>query len=321
VHRTRALLTIVVLVAAVASAACSTTAGDGSGTGGTPVPAATTPAAEHLGVAYATASPTQVLDLWVPEATGPVPLVIYVHGGAWQAGDRTEVATKRAALLDAGFAVASVDYRLSGEATWPAQIQDVKAAVRHLRADADAYGLDPDRFAAWGSSAGGHLVAVLGATGGRTTDLDDLSLGEPDTSSAVQAVVAWYPPVDLDRMQSMADAGTPCDPRFDHSSASSPESRLLGDLVGSIPEQVDSADPTWWLTTAEPGSVPPFSIAHGDADCIVPVEQSQLLADALTDAGVPVALTIEPGWIHVDARFDAELRAPTIAWLREVLGS
>ena len=69
------------------------------------------------------------------------------------------------------------------------------------------------------------------------------------------------------------------------------------------------------------GSVPPFSIAHGDADCIVPVEQSQLLADALTDAGVPVALTIEPGWIHVDARFDAELMAPTIAWLREVLGA
>jgi acetyl esterase/lipase len=313
VPRSRALLAIVVLATVLGWTACSSTGGDGSG------PAATTPSAEHLGVAYAAASPTQVLDLWVPAAAGPVPLVIYVHGGAWQAGDRTEVRTKRAALLDAGFAVASVDYRLSGEATWPAQIQDVKAAVRHLRANAAGYGLDPDRFATWGSSAGGHLVAVLGTTGGRTTGLDDLTLGNPDTSSAVQAVVAWYPPVDLDRMQSMEDEGVPCDPRFDHSSASSPESRLLGDLVGTIPEQVDSADPTWWLASAAPGAVPPFSIAHGDADCVVPVGQSQLLADALVAAQVPVELTIEPGWVHVDPRFDARLLTPTVEWLTEVL--
>lgn len=313
-NRTRALLGIVVVVAALASAACTSATADGSGD----APAAT-PATEHLGVAYASGSRSQVLDLWVPAATGPVPLVVYVHGGAWQAGDRTEVRTKRAALLDAGFAVASVDYRLSGEATWPAQIQDVKAAVRHLRANAVGYGLDPDRFAAWGSSAGGHLVAVLGTTGGRTTELDDLPTGDAGTSSAVQAVVAWYPPVDLDRMQSMADEGVRCEPRFDHSSASSPESRLLGDLVGSITEQVDSADPTWWLASAPPGSVPPFSIAHGDADCVVPVAQAELLADSLAAAGVPVDLTIEPGWVHVDRRFDAQLMAPTIAWLRRVL--
>jgi acetyl esterase/lipase len=312
-HRTRALLVLVVLAAALASAACASTTADGSGA------SASAPATEHLGVAYASSSPTQLLDLWVPAGTGPAPLVVYVHGGAWQAGDRSEVASKRAALLDAGFAVASVDYRLSGEATYPAQIQDVKAAVRFLRANADAYGLDPDRFAAWGSSAGGHLVALLGTTGGRTTQLDDPALGNPGTSSAVQAVVAWYPPVDLDRMQSMADAGTPCDFRFDHSSADSPESRLLGDLVGSVPEKVDAADPTWWLATAEPGRVPPFSIAHGEADCIVPVEQSILLADALSAAGVPVELIVEPGWIHVDRRFDTELMAPTIAWLGEVL--
>ncbi len=312
--RSRALPVLVVLLAVLGWTACSS-----SGTNGSSA-AVPTGASEHLAVAYAPTSPAQVLDLWVPAATGPVPLVVYVHGGAWQSGDRTEVRTKRAALLDAGFAVASVDYRLSGEATWPAQIQDVKAAVRYLRANAATYGLDPDRFAAWGSSAGGHLVAVLGTTGGRTTELDDLSLGEPDTSSAVQAVVAWYPPVDLDRMQSMEDAGVPCDPRFDHSSASSPESRLLGDLVGSVPARVDSADPTWWLGSAASSAVPPFSIAHGDADCVVPVAQAQLLADSLTAAGVPVDLTIEPGWVHVDPRFDAQLMAPTIAWLGDVLG-
>lgn len=312
-HRTRALLANVVLVASMA-VACTSSASD--------VTDASRPAGvtEHLGVAYATSSPAQVLDLWVPDLDAPAPLVIYVHGGAWQAGDRSEVRTKRAALLEAGFAVASVDYRLSGEATHPAQIQDVKAAVRFLRAEAVGYGLDPHRFAAWGSSAGGHLVALLGTTGGRTTPLDDLGLGNPTISSEVQAVVAWYPPVDLDRMQSMADAGTPCEARFDHSSAGSPESRLLGDLVGAVPERVDTADPTWWLTTAGPGEVPPFSIAHGDADCIVPVEQSVLLADALTDAGVRVELTIEPGWVHVDPRFDAELLEPTIGWLDAVLG-
>lgn len=313
-QRPRALLAVVALLAVLGWTACSS-----SGPGSTA--AIPDGASEHLAVAYAAASPTQVLDLWVPAASGPVPLVVYVHGGAWQAGDRTEVRSKRAALLEAGFAVASVDYRLSGEAQWPAQIQDVKAAVRYLRANAGAYGLDPGRIAAWGSSAGGHLAAVLGTTGGRTTELDDLSLGEPDTSSAVQAVVAWYPPVDLDRMQSMEDEGVPCDPRFDHSSASSPESRLLGDLVGSVPARVDSADPTWWLGSAAPGAVPPFSIAHGDADCVVPVAQSQLLADELVAAGVPVEVTIEPGWVHVDPRFDARLMAPTVDWLREVLGT
>src|SRR5262249_38247477 len=131
------------------------------------------------------------LDLYVPKSDTPLPLVIWVHGGGWQDGNNPAMQ-----LLKSGYAVASINYRLSQHAVFPAQIEDCKAAVRLLRANAKKYNLNPDAFGAWGASAGGHLVALLG-TSGEVKELEGEVGESKDTSSRVQAVVDFYGPTDL----------------------------------------------------------------------------------------------------------------------------
>lgn len=282
--------------------------------GGTAAPAATA-----ANVPYASTSASQVLDLWLPtDATTATPLVIYIHGGAFKGGDKGMVGGKVQPLLDAGYAVASLNYRLSGEAVFPAGVQDVKAAVRWLRANAATYNLDPDRFAAWGESAGGHLVSIIGTTGDQTTLLDDPSLGNPDVSSAVQAVVDWFGPTDFGQMDAQAASGGGCTAPQVHDPADSPESAWVGGALQTVPDVVAQANPITYIATAN--VLPAFSIAHGDADCNVPYQQSQILATALTAAGADAELTILPGATHADAQFDGTLLAPTITWLGTVLG-
>jgi acetyl esterase/lipase len=259
-----------------------------------------------------------VLDLWLPEnATDATPLVIYIHGGAFKGGDKAMVGGKVQPLLDAGYAVASLNYRLSGEALFPAGAQDVKAAVRWLRANADTYNLDPDNFAAWGESAGGNLVSLIGTTGDQATVLDDAELGNANVSSAVQAVIDWYGPTDFLQMDTQAAAGGGCTSPETHDPASSPESAWMGAAIQTVPDSVEQANPITYIATAQ--DLPAFSIAHGDADCNVPYQQSQILADALTAAGADADLTILPGASHADAQFDSTLLTPTIAWLSTVL--
>ena len=263
----------------------------------------TAPTATKANVEYATTSPSQVLDLWLPtEASGPTPLVIYVHGGAFKGGDKAMVGAKVQPLLDGGFAVASVNYRLSGEATFPAGAQDVKAAVRWLRANAATYSIDPDRFAAWGESAGGNLVALLGTTSDQATVLDDPELGNAGVSSGVQAA---------------SGEGGCTSPEL-HDPAGSPESLWVGGAVQDTKELVAQANPITYVATAT--RLPAFSIAHGDADCNVPFQQSKLLADALTAAGADATLTVLPGAAHADPQFDGTLLQPTVAWLATVVG-
>ena len=138
-----------------------------------------------------------LLDLYLPEKPqGPLPLVIWIHGGAWLGGDKADCPARR--LVQRGYAVASVNYRLSNEAIFPAQIKDCKAAVRWLRAHTAEYGLDAGHFGVWGASAGGHLVALLGTSG----DTKDFDKGENlGVSSRVQAVCDWFGPTDLLQMQ------------------------------------------------------------------------------------------------------------------------
>src|SRR5262249_24089734 len=136
----------------------------------------------------------QKLDLYLPDkADGPLPVVVWVHGGAWRQGSKN--GCPGVYLAARGFAVASVGCRLSHDAVFPAQIEDCKAAVRWLRANAKKYTLDPDHVGAWGASAGGHLVALLGTTGGMK-DLEGKD-GDLDQSSKVQCVVDWFGPTDL----------------------------------------------------------------------------------------------------------------------------
>jgi len=230
---------------------------------------------------YATASPSEVLDLYLPRLPVPrLPLVMYVHGGAWTTGDKSapEHAAYLPAILRRGYAFASINYRLTDEATFPAQIQDVKAAVRFMRANAGRYGLDPIRIAAWGDSSGGQLVSLLGTTAG-VARFDDPKLGNPTTSSAVQAVVDWFGPVNFLTMDRQLARTPGLEPAERHDAATSGESRLVGAPIQSVPGRVRATNPITYLTPGR--NVSPFLIAHGDLDPVVPVQQSVAFARAL----------------------------------------
>ena len=268
---------------------------DGVMPGGGGAATTATPAAQD--VAYATASATQKLDLYLPEGDGPFPVVISVHGGGFMMGDKADAmgTTGFDQLLAEGYAVAAVNYRLSSEAKFPAAIEDVKAATRWLRANAASYNLDPDHFGAWGASAGGNLVALLGTSCG-ADDIEGADLGNADQSSCLQAVVDWFGPTDFLQMDTQF-AGTSC-PQT-HDAADSPESQYLGAPVQDVPQLAAQANPITYITAEAPA----FLIQHGTADCNVPPQQSQLLYDALTAAGVNATLNQIDGAGHGCAEF------------------
>ncbi len=243
----------------------------------------------------------QRLDVYVPDGPGPWPLLVWVHGGGWQGGDKALQASG-AQLRQAtrGYVVASVNYRLTGVASHPAQIHDCKAAIRWLRLHAADYRIDPDRVGAWGSSAGGHLVALLGTSG----DVPALEGSEnPGAASRVSAVVDWYGPSDLPNMQAQ---GLPCS--GDHSSAASPEGKLVGCAIPDCLEKAREASPISWVSPDDP----PFHVVHGAADCTVPPLQSQTLHDALVAAGVDSSLTLIPGAGHGGPQFTDATNRPLL---------
>jgi acetyl esterase/lipase len=279
----------------------------------------TTPAPVMSDIAYASASSAEVLDLWLPSGSPqPYPLVIFVHGGGFSGGDKRDVGLKVAPLLQHGFAVASVNYRLSGEAHFPAAAQDVKAAVRYLRAQASAHHIDPDRFAMWGESAGANLAVLTGVTASQRTIFDDGGLGDDATAASIQAVVDWYGPIDFAQRGSQYRGGGSDCPAPQLADADRFTTGYLGADVERVPHEATAANPTTYVRSAH--GLPPFSIAHGSADCLVPVIQAEQLAGNLRAAGAPVDLRLLPGAVHADPRFDRELLAPTIAWLSGILG-
>ena len=213
------------------------------------------------------------LDLYLPEKRErPSPLIIWIHGGAWMSGSKNGQ-SPALPLVRKDYAVAHVGYRLSQEAKFPAQIHDCKAAVRWLRSNAGKYNLDPNKFAAWGASAGGHLVALLGTT----SDAPELegTVNDLKTSSRVQAVIDWFGPSDFLRI------GEP-ESDIRHNAPDSPESKLIG---GPLLENKDKAAKASPITYVKKGA-PPFLIMHGDRDHTVPFNQGELLYEALKKAGV-----------------------------------
>jgi acetyl esterase/lipase len=262
---------------------------------------------------YAEASGSQKLDIYLPSSgSGPFPVIVSIHGGAFLMGDKADgQLTPMLAGLDRGYAVVSVNYRLSSEAQFPAQVNDVKAAIRFLRANAATYNLDPNKIAVWGGSAGGYLAAMLGTSGG-VADLEDMSQGNSDQSSAVQAVVDWFGPIsflDMDAQFTASGIGP-----ANHNAADSPESKLLGSALTEVPELVAEADPTTYISSDDP----PFFIQHGTADGNVPSEQSVDFAAALTKvlgAG-NVTLQLLEGAGHAGPEFTtAENVALVLDWL------
>jgi acetyl esterase/lipase len=257
----------------------------------------------HKDVAYASVSATQKLDLYLPTVgSGPFPVVVIVHGGAFMFGDKADHASLIGAkeFLAAGYAVASINYRLSGEARFPAQIWDVKAAVRFLRAHAARYKLNHGKFGVFGASAGGHLVSLLGTSAG-VAQLEGAELGNAEQSSRVQAVVDWFGPIDFLQMDAQF-AGTSC-PKT-HNAKDSPESRLMGAPIQTIPAIVNTANPMTYITPDDP----PFLIEHGTEDCTIPPPQSRNFADALRKVIGAEKVTYVPleGEGHGGSKFETE---------------
>lgn len=221
------------------------------------------------------------LDLYLPRGSGPFPLVIYVHGGGFVQGDEdTPLAAQR--LVCAGFALASIDYRVASEAIFPAAIHDVKTAVRFLRANAASLSIDPLRIGIFGTSAGAHLAALHGTSEG-VAALEGSELGWATTSSAVRAVAAFFPPVDFSREDEQLLAQG-CPPSAaDHGTPTSGESQFVGCVVTApaCADAVRAASPLTYVG----GDEPPFLLVHGTEDCTVARAQSTLLADALLGAG------------------------------------
>jgi acetyl esterase/lipase len=229
-------------------------------------------------------SKSLLLDLYLPAASEPAPVIVWMHGGAWRQGNKDNP-PGAVRLPGRGYALASISYRLSHEALFPAQIHDCKAAVRWLRAHASEYNLDADRIGAWGASAGGHLAALLGTTGHRH-DLEG-DLGNPGISSRVQAVCDFFGPSDFLRMNDSPGSQ-------DHNAADSPESQLVGGPIQERPDAVARANPITYIRA----DAAPFLIVHGDRDPLVIPGQSRLLYDALLRAGVEATLFFVPGAGH-----------------------
>jgi len=223
-----------------------------------------------------------LLDLYLPaKAAQPMPVIVWVHGGAWRAGDKKRCPAIPMAAQ--GYAVASINYRLTDVATFPAQIYDCKGAIRWVRAHAKEYGFDPDRIGVWGGSAGGHLVALLG-TSGDVKELEGDVGGNLDFSSRVQAVAVFCGPSSF-RIEDLKG-------REDTQEGKTPDTiaKLLGGTIQEKPELARLASPAAHVTPDDP----PFLIVHGANDPIVPVQQAHIQAVALKKAGVEAVLHIDP---------------------------
>jgi acetyl esterase/lipase len=228
---------------------------------------------------------SQSLDLYLPKSDAPlIPLVVYIHGGGWVSGTDKDWHPSFCDLLEHGFAVATINYRLTKEALHPAQIYDCKAAIRWLRAHAADYHLNPDRIGVWGHSAGGHLAALLGVT-------NDLPAMEGDegtkgVSSSVQAACDWSGPTDL--VKTFQDGPAAAQSLYP----------LVVGLVGgpdkANKENLAQASPVTYVSAK---SVP-FLIMQGDKDNVVPLDQSSILDAALKKAGVESTLIFIPGGGH-----------------------
>jgi acetyl esterase/lipase len=237
-------------------------------------------------------SVAQKMDVYFPEEGGPWPALVYVHGGAWMHGDKSEAALFARAMTAQGYLVISLNYRLYPTGQYPAMIEDVKCAIRSLRAHAGEYNLDPNRIGAMGVSAGGHLVSLLGTADDNT----EWDVGEYlDQSTRVQAVVAMAPVTDLTRHFPNADIE-------------------LMRQVGFGEENIVQASPITHITLDDP----PFLLIHGDQDELVPVEQSQLMYERLVEAGVPAQLVIVKNARHSMSALSGTA-TPSLAEINQII--
>lgn len=239
----------------------------------------------QLEIPYATVQETELkLDFYPSENGGISPLIVWVHGGAWRGGSKNSVPIRR--LTEDGFSIASLDYRLSGTARFPAQTQDIKAGIRFLRAHAKRFQIDPDRIVIAGASAGGHLAALVGVSDS-VGALEDLAMGNADVKSRVSAIVSLYGASNLETILSQS---TP------HGlSVREPALRLLlGDLPDANPDLARLASPVEHVDSSDP----PLLLIHGDQDPQMPINQSHELQGVYQRTGLPVRFDVLHGAAH-----------------------
>jgi acetyl esterase/lipase len=258
-----------ILVACGGSSTATTT----TGTTDTTIATDTTTAIQTRSwkdIAYATASNSQKMDIYLPSSgSGAFPTVIWIHGGAFKFGDKANPQSLTA-LNNAGYAVVSVNYRLSNEAQWPAQLDDLKSIVTYLRTNAATYHLDTNKIGAWGASAGGHLTAMMG-----------IALAA-DPATRIQAAVDWFGPIDFYNMDTdiLATNVTRCTGA--NGAANSPESALIGATVSENKSKADAASPLSYLAALPTTTtLPPFYVSHGLMDCNIAAAQSEHLHNAI----------------------------------------
>lgn len=264
-------------------------------------------ATDVLNVSYASVGGKALrLDLHLPTGPRNPPLVIYVHGGAWSAGDKTAYPSF---LVDRGYAVASVDFRSTDEAPFPANVHDIKAAIRFLRAHANTYGYDGQHIALSGASSGGHLAALVGVTTGNA-QLEG-SLGQDSgTSSAVQAIVSWFGASDLTTILAQS---TP----FGLSVREPALRKLLGDAPDKVPDIARLASPVFHISKDDP----PALLLHGDQDRQMPINQLHQLQGAYEAAGLKVETLILHGVGHDGGPFFSGAPSEAVvAFLRRTIG-
>ncbi len=257
---------------------------------------------------YAVRGTTELLlDLYLPQGVGaPLPVIVFIHGGGWQGGTRTTGPDFKRYFAQDGFAIAVIEYRLTPTVRFPSNAEDVKTAVRWLRAHAAEHGLS-QRIGLWGTSAGGHLAAIAGLAPAGVFEGE----GEPEQSSAVDCVLDAYGPssfmlmdpqtreeaATLQAVAPALNAGRPPGPpqaALQHQTPTSPESRLIGATIGTVPDLERAASPLTYVHA----DAPPFLLMHGRADNAVPHHQSILLYEALAAAGNDVTLRLVDGLPH-----------------------
>jgi acetyl esterase/lipase len=280
-------------------------------------------------VAYASPDGKDLaMDLCLPQRSGrKLPVIVFLHGGGWFGGNRKTGPDFKRYFAQDGFAMAAIDYRLTSSITFPSDVEDVKTAIRWLKANATTYGLDADRIGIWGTSAGAHLGMIAALTPKGTFDGND----NLDESSSVRCVLDAYGPTMLTLMdqQTAAEKATlqpiasalrnappmrpggmppsgppsgsdPTVPRpgafgpIVHDSPTSPESRLLGGPIQSVPDKARAASPLAYVNHG----APPFLIMHGLADDSVPHTQSIMMYEALLKADCDVTLRLIDGLPH-----------------------
>lgn len=242
--------------------------------------------------------PAEKLDLYLPEQPSdkPLPMVVYIHGGGWRGGSKSDCPA--VGFVPAGYAAASVEYRFSQKAIFPAQIQDCQAAIRWLRANSKKYNIDPDHIGVWGGSAGGHLVALLGTSGGKKA-FPPIG-GNEEQSDRVQAVCDWFGPTDFNSVIGQFAADPTVKSVYKFNTPGDPYSGLIGAKLGEDKEKGDAASPIHYVSKDNP----PILIMHGTKDPHVPFAQSVEFVEALKAAGVDATLQQFPGAGHGGPAFN-----------------